>query len=82
MPGKWGGARRARPPLDPPMVAQVMVNLHVFFSSRRGSDDAAVVYRQIYVDPAEQQQYTFSDTFSNKFSVNFVTYCLVKVHLH
>ena len=20
MPGKWGGARRARPPLDPPMV--------------------------------------------------------------
>ena len=19
MPGKWGGARRARPPLDPPM---------------------------------------------------------------
>ena len=20
MPGKWGGARRARPPLDPPML--------------------------------------------------------------
>ena len=20
MPGKWGGVRRARPPLDPPMV--------------------------------------------------------------
>ena len=22
MPGKWGGARRARPPLDPPMVME------------------------------------------------------------
>ena len=21
MPGKWGGARRARPPLDPPMYS-------------------------------------------------------------
>ena len=20
MPGKWGGARRARPPLDPPVI--------------------------------------------------------------
>ena len=23
MPGKWGGARRARPPLDPPMMSLV-----------------------------------------------------------
>ena len=23
MPGKWGGARRARPPLDPPMTMHV-----------------------------------------------------------
>ena len=23
MPGKWGGARRARPPLDPPMLSTV-----------------------------------------------------------
>ena len=22
MPGKWGGARRARPPLDPPMYCE------------------------------------------------------------
>ena len=26
MPGKWGGARRARPPLDPPMVANKASN--------------------------------------------------------
>ena len=26
MPGKWGGARRARPPLDPPMNPEVAEN--------------------------------------------------------
>ena len=26
MPGKWGGARRARPPLDPPMSIAAGVN--------------------------------------------------------
>ena len=26
MPGKWGGARRARPPLDPPMHRHVDYN--------------------------------------------------------
>ena len=32
MPGKWGGARRARPPLDPPM--QFVTNLKLsFFTS-------------------------------------------------
>ena len=25
MPGKWGGARRARPPLDPPMVCLMLL---------------------------------------------------------
>ena len=24
MPGKWGGARRARPPLDPPMQVEIL----------------------------------------------------------
>ena len=26
MPGKWGGARRARPPLDPPMLSVIYVD--------------------------------------------------------
>ena len=30
MPGKWGGARRARPPLDPPMkVKNKLLNNYV-----------------------------------------------------
>ena len=32
MPGKWGGARRARPPLDPPMnVVYQELYFHLIF---------------------------------------------------
>ena len=30
MPGKWGGARRVRPPLDPPMNKYFSFNLLEF----------------------------------------------------
>ena len=36
MPGKWGGARRARPPLDPPMYMVTFGGFPLHLAQSRG----------------------------------------------